>query len=372
MASVSLNMAAFNSARPTFGIGQQHHRKRQAPPPAIDKPVLLSTDVDSTLIAWNPATNLPDEVKLQRIKSLLKTFRPKVAVHINTGRGLTSMKQAARHLSGFPVDFLSVNNGEELYINRTGLPADQWIKALTQRDQEAGWQRRVFLKTGWDQKRYHHIFKDILKAEGFKPIDASRLEVSQFKNVTAHAKQLPNGETVVVHWYGDQPAYAVSGAVLSKNDQGKTIFKRTCTPAIRRFAGQLQTKILEKLGKSGVQAGATHHTVEMDSAHVPVYSIFPQGYSKATPVAEIVNRFMTHVKGVITAGDHHYNDTPMLSALRYRVSPNHTVRNYPVISGKNTILWSHVGSHPRVTRVEEGDLAPGIRRQLGRILNLNA
>ncbi len=328
-------------------------------------PVLLSTDLDLTLVSWQKADPGYDEVALQGSVRAINRYRPQMAVHLNTGRGLASFKNAvARMPSAFsrlPVDFLSLNNGLELYVNRNHQRADQWIAGLRMEDQDPEYRDAIRRRTGWDFPEIKRARETVLARQGYVEAIRPDLTPHNYRGMRTFVREF-RGRTFVVQCFDDQP-----GIKFFEQKDGASVF----SPALSRYLHRLVNAIAaEAATRTGpLQTFKFADEVRDHGQHFGMYILMPKGVDKGAAVRAVLDRFMLDPKAVITAGDHRHNDTELLTPWRFPVGNRGHVRNYPVLSGTDAVLARKLQKRPRALSVPQGHLEGGIDRQMGRILD---
>ena len=355
----------------------QAPRFAQAPKlQAAGKPVLLSSDIDDTLIHWTNHGQDFNELAMRGTVNTVNRHRDKLAVHLNTGRGLSSVQQAAVRtapiLKDLPVDFLSLNNGLELYVNKRHERADQWIQHLTEADQDPVWKAAVAAKTGWQFDRVRATREKILKANGFvkQPV-ADPAAGGTFRNMDTWTRPAASGHTLLVQCFGNQPGFKFSELVPGVDGAPDG---QDWTPGLHRVAQRMLREYRDVLKADGIVTQDHWMSGEEGPRKFGIYTLVPKGIQKGAGIQGVLDQFMPRVQAVITAGDHHYNDTDALKPRGFRreQNPKVFVPNYPILSGPNTILQDRLKNRPRHVEVPMGYLGPGIDQQVGRIFNRTA
>ncbi len=331
---------------------------------ANDKPVLLSTDLDDTLVHWLP-TGKPDEMKLARNKQTLRKSRSELVVHVNTGRGLTAFKELGPLLKRMPLDFLSLNNGQELYVNQNAKDAVSWVRSLAPEDQEKTWKQHIKRTRGWDAAQVMQTLQEQLQAMGLK--HSAQLGNRQVYTCFVTPQRMMN-----VSMYSDQPAIFVQEVWLKSDG---TPEKREATAQSHDLAVQLMNRVIRQLTPA-MRISMDWKVSNKVGQSYGIYILEPQGIHKGNVIDYLTRRLLKQPRAVITAGDHEYNDQEMLSRLSYQAqahrSPGNqsgrkSVPNYPIVSGNRPALVEALKAHPRVEQVELGELQPGLEAQLEKI-----
>lgn len=131
--------------------------------------VLLSVDYDGTL-----STDLTGAEHFQQQRS-------DCLLHLNTGRSVEDLAPLGERLRGLKLYALSTSNGEGLFINHQGLPANRWIARIAEQQQRgqnaqlSDWQQCVQAKTGWDHFRVAKVIRSFIERRlaypGFGPLE---------------------------------------------------------------------------------------------------------------------------------------------------------------------------------------------------------
>jgi len=87
--------------------------------------VLFYTDADDTLIAWRQYNTEADEARLEKTNEALRRHSAQLVSGVSTSRGLIETQRLAHLMRGFPMAFLGLNNGQQLFINHRGRPAEE-------------------------------------------------------------------------------------------------------------------------------------------------------------------------------------------------------------------------------------------------------
>lgn len=350
-------------------IINQHARPRFAAQPALpaasDRPVLFSTDLDLTLIKWQSGDPGFDEVALQRNARAIRQYRPQMAVHINTGRGLHSFQNAvakAAHIfKQIPVDFLSLNNGMELYVNRAGERSDRWIAGLKTTDQDPGYQAAIARRTHWNFEVIRRARESVLARRGFAESIRPDLVPKNYMGMRVFVRE-SRGRTFVAQMFNDQP-----GIKFFEYQNGQVVF----TPALGRYLHGLINEIKAEAEKTTGPLSTFKYADEVKDKgqHFGLYILMPRGVNKGLAVKDVLDRFMLDPQAVISAGDHSHNDTELLTPWRFPVGDRGHVRNYPILSGQDAHLTRKLARRPRTETVPQAYLDTGIQRQMGKVLD---
>ncbi len=204
--------------------------------------VLLSVDYDGTL-----STDLIGAERFQQ-------QRNDCLLHLNTGRSVEDLAPLRDRFQGLKLYALSTSNGEGLFINRHGLPADRWLGQIAEQQQQRQsaqvpeWRKRVQAETGWDHFKAAQVIRSFIDRRlahpGYGPLE--------------------------------------------------------CVPRTRGAIPAL----LEALRKEGIQAD---FSVEDDRLH----KFGPQGFAKDSPVGFLA-RQCPNLQRVVVAGDG-FNDYALMT-----------------------------------------------------------
>lgn len=329
----------------------------------INKPVLLSSDLDDTLLHWqgDHAAGGHDRQALQQTTQRLRYYSDRLAVHVNTGRGLTSMQHAAPYLKGVPIDYLSLNNGQELYVNRQRQRSDQWIANLTAADQEPVWRAWIAKQTGWQAPQVQTIMRSVIETAGYQVDDSFRFENDQFKHYVTFQRQLPNREIALVNWFPDQPVFTISG--LRYHSQGGAY--RVYDAPVAEEGERLMAAIRHALAQQKIQITPIPLVASYEGAPFRMGVLTPAGINKASVIDALAQWYLPRLKAVLTAGDHPYNDSDMLLRDQYRGKKRlrllrRSIPNYPILSGAHPAMVNPFAQHPRGVQVPAGYLGQGL------------
>lgn len=282
---------------------------------------LIYSDFDDTF-----ATRQPDLAALQESREALKD--PQLVFGLSTARELEDFKKLAPLLKGFPLAFLGLNNGGQLYRNDQNLPAEEWIAKLKQSDQDSGWAGRVHEQIpNWDQG---NSIPKVLLAEGFHLVAGAPPQRGYFENQA--------GQRVIT--FVGSPGF----------------YTRGVDPET------------QQLGRQVAQAVARHYEsqkIPLKSMEIPgndealLQQFVPAAINKTTLLEYCLTGYPS-VKNIITAGDN-LNDTHLLPD-DYGGIPNHRI-----LAGDRPALQGMMADKERVVRVGFGQLGLGLARSLAEI-----
>jgi hydroxymethylpyrimidine pyrophosphatase-like HAD family hydrolase len=334
------------------------------------KSILISTDVDDCLIPWeNRRRNGPfDEADLRRAVEVTQSVRQDVALHWNTGRNLASLKNLVEPtaktrpiLEAMTLDFLSTNNGQELYVNRENLPTCEWIRALKEADSDPCWREDIEKRTGWSLSNVVGARADVLKALGFSELqgdEAQRLMIPTYRGLRVYVK-LTGDHLLSMQCFDTQPGFRVSEW---QEGQG-----HLDTPLVEETGVLLQKELQTALqDRFGTETTLSHKAMEAGGAHFKAFTLFPCGVNKGAVLTLLLETYLEAPCAVITAGDDDYNDLELLSPIAYKAA-GHEILNYPVVVGENENARRAVMNNPNHEWVPVGQWDQGIARQLQKI-----
>lgn len=360
------------AAKPKFLSNTAQPAKRP-----INKPVLLVSDIDDTFLAWNADHSAVDDIKLANLKKVLKENQAAVTTVLNTGRGLSLTKVVAPYLKNVDIDYLVLQNGQELYINKDNKPADEWLKGLTHMDKNIHWDRYLNKKTGWSFPQYRFTFNNQLLIENFKSIGMGHLlGNAQFNGFTAYLKPINAKEGIVIYRFEDHAGFGMMGVNFKPGTQEPECL--TFTPQVRQYADAFLNKLLERLKSAGMDVRHREMSVTQDGTppvKFPIFSITPNHFNKDDVVDGMIRTLAVPntVKGVITAGDSPYNDIELLRRTTFSdTDGNQNTPSYAIQSGNRPEITDVLKNHPRTSQVDRGDLAPALKQFIGQILNTTA
>ena len=132
---------------------------------------LVVFDLDQSLLKWEEYNLRIRQEEFALVARILgeEFAENRVRVALNTGRSLHSIQHVAHFLAPLPIAVLITGDGQQIFWNTAGEPADRWIAALRIRHQDAAWERshrgawneRLALRRLWRSYRDH----------GFRPLD---------------------------------------------------------------------------------------------------------------------------------------------------------------------------------------------------------
>lgn len=338
---------------------------RQAKPPAAK--IAVSLDVDNTLVRWGSWSSNPDEVGLAHTAKVLNANRDRLVTVLNTGRSLSALQRIAGVLRDVPVDYLVLNNGQEIYFNRQNEPTDRWLSGLTPRDQDRRWRQSVRDVTGWDFK---HVLLPRLKAflaeEGFAAT-GKQPDFTRHPTLTQTSESKENGRLMAV-LVPDQ-----SGIIF-------TTASGDFTEAHQQEADAMMARFTDALKAAGVHAESAGYYFSHKLSDAPDRRFYhawlsPRGITKASGLQRVLRR-EPGVKAVITAGDHGYNDTEILTRSSFFSRHHQPVPNYPILCGEDendelARLLPQKIAEERIAYAHPGRIAPAIEEHLRQLRRLD-
>lgn len=319
------------------------------------KPYLLSLDFDQTMIRWLKGDDKAfDELALRRNVDAIRASYPISAVHVNTGRGLHSFQKVAGVASPFlarmPLDYLSLDNGRELYVNKRHERADKWIARLRTTDAERSWQEKI----GWKPAIVNDAIRRLALEAGYVQVGTT---ANANMNMTTYTRT-GNGLTWTLQALDNPSAFLIYAEAAGEKNQ---VFDEPQRAHGRRLAEHL----LGQLASLGIEA---RYGLEEKHAGDQNYGYFvfaPANVDKGAAIRELLDHYFSKPQAVITAGDSSYNDTPALAPLAYDgKKPEQPVLNYPIVLGQDDVLAKAVQDNPRHEISTESRLDQAITRQL--------
>lgn len=322
------------------------------------KPVLLSVDIDQTLIKWTQFGLRHDEVALARTVKALQSAKDKSVILLNTGRGLDSIRQIAPLLKNVPFDYLALNNGMELYKPPTDKPVEPWLTQLSAKQQGRLWQKDIKAQTGLTTRTIIKAIHDVATREGFVKSQGSSAR-------PGFTQVLPSGETLTIERYPTEAAFAITGTAESLSPQ-QVLYVQGLAGKIAQALKQQGLDVVCKQGtfKRGIPEGG--------EKRYTVFRYFPKAISKASVLQHVASQ-MPGLRAVVTAGDHHDNDTEMLTQVFYKTACGKRVVNYPILSGNDPKLLDDLKQQSKrypgfnFLQSTQGDIGTQIKGLMDRI-----
>lgn len=322
------------------------------------KRILISSDIDDTFISWTDFQKGYDEVTLQRTLHTVSSaaVQKNSRFMLNTGRNLTSVQRLANHFQSLPpIDYLGLNDGQELYINQKHVPTAEWIAQLTP-DKQNGAYRRFLQRTyGWNKSAVTQAIES-MTAPYIHPPSTSPVTVKSPHPVYK------------IQTKGSQPLYLmcpIKGASFLLSSGTEQV-----TDEVSQLGNQLARNILHILKdkKQNVTLDIRQYKqiINDQPAIFVHYAFKPKDISKATLLQHVVSK-LPGLSAVITAGDE-MNDLEMLTQHHYTSKHKTPIPNYPILSGDHNVLQGYLANNPRFHQVPAGDIGPGILMQLKRIV----
>jgi HAD superfamily hydrolase (TIGR01484 family) len=328
-------------------------------PQLIAKPLVISLDIDGTLIPWQGQPHY-DEVALQRYSHTLNkpALKENAFLLLNTGRGLSAVKALAPLLAKFSVDGLGLNDGQQLFLNAsesgTATDTSTWLSALQPKDEDNTWKASI---DGWSTNEAMQSASDEFPKAGFTlhAIEEPRPEamegITHLYTQPIDAAEKP-GPAWLLKFYPDQAYMEVT-----RSDN------KTETQSIAQFANQLGARLRQALLPKWPKASYyTNITPKSTYIHLG-----PAGNSKGSLVHHLIeHRFEAAPKAVVSAGDS-FNDREILSAENFGDTPN-----FPVQVGKHPALSEYLETHrpEQLEQTEAGQLDTGLKAQFAKLQSL--
>jgi hypothetical protein len=232
------------------------------------------------------------------------------------------VQHIARCFAALPVAVLVTGDGQQIFWNMAGLPADQWIAGLRTRDQDPAWKRshsgawneRLALRRLWRTYRDH----------GFQPITREEFPWSaDVDHLLRYRGRAVIGDVVAVGT-GEGPAVKIR-----------------CRPEVLDHVRALTETVVHlaigRLAEDGIRAlpdlrsWSPFWSVEEDCSYL-VAGIKHPTVHKGSPVNWIIaelERFGDRISGVVPVGDSG-NDEGMIAPGWYTGRDGRTLPNLPI------------------------------------------
>ncbi|HEY9687390.1 MAG TPA: phospholipase D-like domain-containing protein [Coleofasciculaceae cyanobacterium] len=303
--------------------------------PGKHKPILLSLDLDRSLLKWKRYNETIDMDEFNRVIRLIHKHRDHVTVAVNTARSPDAIKMIGHLFKHFPLDYLILHDGKML-IPKTDpdMPTDQWIYSLNaEAAHDRGWQREVV----WPIQRVLDIQDEVLKQEGFIPDpqqpqqgEAGWLRLNLIK---------PDGK---------HPPYRILGSTADMISPMLLAEPPELRPHLLQYANDMARKMVERIRRENLPAEP--HIYQWKSTWGDMFHVFGPsrpGIHKASPIEYLVREF-DQPKHVVSVGDSG-NDREMLTAPGYRDKHGHAVTNTPIYHnniGLEDTLYRELAPNP--------------------------
>ena len=343
-------------------------------------PVLLSLDVDDTWIGWKHQNQKGIPLGLAQSNTFLKKQQKQWFTLLNTGRGLASLtaaleglvQKAPRLFDGLVFDALAINNGQSLFVNRSQLPLMPWLKGLSSKKQDKGWQALQTQWTGWKGQEAIEAVeralvsqgviweKEMLSQTGLGP----QAQGKKLGQVQLKALGKPFSAEVVM--YPDQPGFRLS---LPKNQAKSPFIKLNQELALTLWGEQVAKFWLKEQKAKGWDVILRNRVFQDLEKEIRqwVYVFSPKGVHKAKVVEYVLKqKAPANTQAVMSAGDDPYNDTEVL-ASQFVNQLGQTIPNLAIAVGgfKEAYngLMEAVSRNPLLVRVPENDVLTGLQFQ---------
>ena len=294
------------------------------------KPVVIQVDIDHTLIAWADRKNqIPEETGLREAIDELKTHEENAVVGISTARALAETTRLATMLAGVPLDFVAINSGQQLFFNKGGKPAEQFLKELDFNDVDAEWDSTLQEQHRWNGLKASVLLRHQLKESGFRKRENENL---------AQTEELYGKKGLDVRVQPDQTFFKFR---VHKNGNKEDV---------ESFMKDLH-KLFQDNGLDCKLGGEYRWGRDL------VRNLEPGGPNKSILLEHVVDR-LPSTEFVLTAGD---RADDVLRPKEVAGRPN-----YRVVAGsrkETKALRAQAG----VARTERGFIAPGIQTQMNSI-----
>ena len=280
---------------------------------------LLYSDIDDTLLLYNVNAQ-GQEATLAKTRAVVNSA-PELATSLSTARPLEGAKELAPLLKGFPISFIGVRNGFELYLNRDNQPAEEWLRSLSPADQDPGWAKEVARRLpNWDQGA---AIPHLLQGLGFAEVAGTNERRSYFQK----------GEQNVAVFKGSP------GFILKGFDETSS---RQIVQTIRSHYDSLGIETLEE-------------KTPLDGREM--VQLLPAAVNKTALLEYCLSGF-PNAQFLITAGD---------STSDSHIFPDQIagLANHRVVSGSRPEVLQRMGDQDRVFPVETCDLGAGLEHYMG-------
>jgi hydroxymethylpyrimidine pyrophosphatase-like HAD family hydrolase len=318
------------------------------------KPVLFATDVDECLMDWKPGQRSValDNEKLHETKAAIRSARCRMYVGLNTARSIEKLGPLKPFLKGMSLDYLSLENGQEIYWNTRYQSTARWIDGLTHAKADASWNKTVS-QTGWQLAPAKKIIRESLIQQGFTPTDS----VDPHSPLTG---ALPNGQAVKIGFFSPRMS---SFNVTIQNP----------LPDAQRYCDQLGEQVRKALASAGIQIDPVSFPLEEPSSEGKqvhfINAYRPKGIHKKAALDHIAQQ-LPGIRAVITAGDNiQLNDGQMLKATHFLTKEGVNAPNYAILTNAEPQIRAlmPVSVYPRMEYAAPGALAQPLRQQLRKV-----
>ncbi|MDH4378327.1 MAG: hypothetical protein QE263_00260 [Vampirovibrionales bacterium] len=345
--------AVFNAPQPWTTPSQQWVSSSTVTP-TWQPPIFTSLDIDNTLVPWGEGEGVYDTQAFERYKVNLN--RPNIkgssVLMLNSGRGLGAVQAISHLIKHFPVRYLGLSDGQQLFIrpvNPNAPNADSpeavetWLKNLTPTDADPTWYNRF---GGFHIENAMQTVARSAVILGYAPEirPTKRAAYTHDPNEAIFLKPIRSGETAVPPKIDpakpNQTAYWV---IKLHPDQAYFDFVRS--DGIKDKEGiKAQAQLLDNvLGPALAQRfpqvvngqpgfPSINHYLNTYDDHTSIH-IGPEGCSKSVLVHYVVSQKLPQKPLAIISGGDSKNDFPSLGADSIA-----GVRNFPVMVGDNASL----------------------------------
>lgn len=297
--------------------------------------VILYSDLDDSLVGD------AGEQGLAESRQIISRHDLETLNGYATGRGILTSEVLADKLTGFPMEFFAPNNGQTLFLNHEGLPADEFLRSLSTREEDPVWAAEVQrISGGWSVNSVRSAIAEQLTAEGFVPGPPLPPPHDSFTTYVNRVDGLP----VQVAVSADQPAFYVMAPADGELTEGHV-----------RFG----TGLRERLSTALHERGVDHTGGEFTKGSRAIHFFQPVGVTKASLLEHLTTRFPS-ARYTITVGDNVNDD--MLEPERFGQA-----ENLPVLAGDHHPRQEQIEQHPRLEKTGSGAVGPGIDAQYQRI-----
>lgn len=334
----------------------------KTPKIASNKPVLVSLDLDGTLIPWIKENASIDHTAYLRYQDTLQNpgLKKDTFVVLNTGRSLSDTKTIAPILARFPFDALAVNDGQQLFVKpkfkkefHPTLANEMWIRRLNVKKADPHWQKEL---QGWSTPRVLKEIRDELPHLDYQLQSTPQQYNGLFgkSNAYVFTKQASL-------WKSPQQQYwAISIQPDLAYMEIKRVGKKVSQNEARHHAQTLGLVLKNVLGEE-------YPNISFQVISAPdrcLLKVSPKGTNKASLANYLANKRLTNApKAIISAGDY-INDLPILSVNKLGHVPN-----YPILLGNHPEMQKELAQSPPqfLEQVGWNQLDAGIKKQMQKI-----
>jgi hydroxymethylpyrimidine pyrophosphatase-like HAD family hydrolase len=345
--------------------------------------ILNVSDIDDTFLPWKTGQyNI--EVShpiLEKLKAAFLDLQDRFINAFVTGRGLSSMKRLAHFFKDVPVQFLALDNGKHLFINRRNEPAEKWIGSLSADAEDQDWKNHLKTRAKWDHELLLETAKTTLTQDGFQGVSNHGHEGLAMPEDHIYQRKVPNYPNPLVQTLVDlwrmllgRPAPALMPLNLMINPDESAFHLLKGEKQDRKF----YTRWGDNFAKTVATQLARHNNPvqweRSDHGHYLYYFFTPKTIviNKASVVDFLLRQKLSvknsqHLKAVLTYGDSQ-NDIPLLSRRHFTTVDGRKLPVFPTLSGTKLLDNIAVKTHPRlIVAQQNGDLVPAMTQHLTQV-----